>query len=205
MADVVYDPYSMEIHENPYPILTRLRAEAPVYHNQERDFWAVSRYEWNGALAPAKEMCIRVMESARSRGSRSTVANMTSLHAMAAARLGLLEEALLGSSPAFHIRLARTAPPLVVAVLLVHIGLDSRKVVRPGGSPGRHVHGSGGCLCDLANLCALPAWPRSLISQVTKIIPRIFWIMEACSVTAGTLQGMARVRSGAGSGLALGF
>jgi hypothetical protein len=29
MADVVYDPYSTEIHQDPYPIFTRLRAEHP--------------------------------------------------------------------------------------------------------------------------------------------------------------------------------
>jgi cytochrome P450 len=45
MAGVVYDPYSPQIHQDPYPVLSRLRAEAPVYHNQERGFWAVSRYE----------------------------------------------------------------------------------------------------------------------------------------------------------------
>jgi len=45
MTGVVYDPYSTEIHHDPYPILSRLRAEAPVYHNQEHRFWAASRYE----------------------------------------------------------------------------------------------------------------------------------------------------------------
>jgi len=70
---------------------------------------------WNGALAPARELCIRVMESARSRGSRSMVANMTSLHVMAAARLGLLGEAVLDGKPAFKLSLTATAPPLLVA------------------------------------------------------------------------------------------
>lgn len=45
MTGVVYDPYSTQIHRDPYPILSRLRAEAPVYHNPEHGFWAVSRYE----------------------------------------------------------------------------------------------------------------------------------------------------------------
>jgi cytochrome P450 len=45
MTGVVYDPYSTEVHQDPYPIFSRLRADAPVYHNQERGFWAVSRYE----------------------------------------------------------------------------------------------------------------------------------------------------------------
>ncbi len=40
-----YDPFSYELHENPYPLYARLRAEAPAYHNEERDFWALSRYD----------------------------------------------------------------------------------------------------------------------------------------------------------------
>ncbi len=46
MADtsVVLDPYSYEFHEDPYPTYTRLRADAPVYRNDERDFWALSRH-----------------------------------------------------------------------------------------------------------------------------------------------------------------
>ncbi|MCX8073584.1 MAG: cytochrome P450 [Candidatus Binatia bacterium] len=44
-APLVYDPYSYEVHENPYPIYARLRAEAPVYHNPERNFYALSRYD----------------------------------------------------------------------------------------------------------------------------------------------------------------
>ena len=42
----------------------------------------------------------------------------------------------------------------------------------------------------------LPAWTRSLISPAAKTIPRIFRIMDTSAVTARTLQGMARVRSG---------
>ncbi len=42
---VVYSPYAYEIHEDPYPVYARLRAEAPVYRNHEFDFWALSRHE----------------------------------------------------------------------------------------------------------------------------------------------------------------
>lgn len=41
----VFDPTSLETHEDPYPYYTHLRNEAPVYHNEEHDFWAISRYE----------------------------------------------------------------------------------------------------------------------------------------------------------------
>jgi len=42
---VGYSPYAYEIHEDPYPVYARLRAEAPVYRNDELDFWALSRHE----------------------------------------------------------------------------------------------------------------------------------------------------------------
>jgi cytochrome P450 len=42
---VAYSPYAYEIHEDPYPVYARLRAEAPVYRNDELDFWALSRHE----------------------------------------------------------------------------------------------------------------------------------------------------------------
>lgn len=41
---LVYDPYAYEIHEDPYPTYARLREEAPVYHNPDRGFWALSRH-----------------------------------------------------------------------------------------------------------------------------------------------------------------
>jgi cytochrome P450 len=41
---LVYDPYAYEIHEDPYPTYARMRAEAPLYRNDERGFWALSRH-----------------------------------------------------------------------------------------------------------------------------------------------------------------
>jgi hypothetical protein len=42
---LTYSPYAYQIHEDPYPVYARLRAEAPVYRNEELDFWALSRHE----------------------------------------------------------------------------------------------------------------------------------------------------------------
>ncbi len=39
-----YSPYAYEIHEDPYPTYRRLRDEAPVFHNAEVGFWALSRH-----------------------------------------------------------------------------------------------------------------------------------------------------------------
>ncbi|KAA9156541.1 cytochrome P450 [Amycolatopsis acidicola] len=44
VASVSFNPYDYEFHEDPYPVYARLRAEAPVYRNDELDFWALSRY-----------------------------------------------------------------------------------------------------------------------------------------------------------------
>jgi cytochrome P450 len=44
VATIEYDPYSYAIHEDPYPTYARLRESAPLYHNAERGFWALSRH-----------------------------------------------------------------------------------------------------------------------------------------------------------------
>jgi cytochrome P450 len=44
-APVRYSPYDYAIHEDPYPTYARLRAQAPLYRNEELDFWALSRYD----------------------------------------------------------------------------------------------------------------------------------------------------------------
>jgi cytochrome P450 len=40
-----WDPYDVEIYNNPYPAYRRLREEAPLYHNEEYGFYAVSRFD----------------------------------------------------------------------------------------------------------------------------------------------------------------
>jgi cytochrome P450 len=44
-SDVYYDPYDVEIYADPYPVFRRLREEAPLYHNEQHGFYAVSRYD----------------------------------------------------------------------------------------------------------------------------------------------------------------
>jgi len=44
VAPPSFDPYDYAIHEDPYPAYARLRDEAPLYRNDERDFWALSRH-----------------------------------------------------------------------------------------------------------------------------------------------------------------
>jgi cytochrome P450 len=43
-SDVYFDPYDVEINTDPYPTFARLREEAPLYYNEQYDFWALSRF-----------------------------------------------------------------------------------------------------------------------------------------------------------------
>jgi cytochrome P450 len=42
---IYWDPYEPEVFANPYPVLKRLREEAPLYYNERYDFYAVTRYD----------------------------------------------------------------------------------------------------------------------------------------------------------------
>lgn len=41
---VYFDPYDIELNRDPYPMFARLRDEAPLYYNEQYDFYAVSRF-----------------------------------------------------------------------------------------------------------------------------------------------------------------
>jgi cytochrome P450 len=41
---VFFSPYDYDIHEDPYPVYQKLREQAPLYRNDELDFWALSRH-----------------------------------------------------------------------------------------------------------------------------------------------------------------
>ena len=51
-----YNPFARDIQTNPYPVYQWLRDEAPVYHNEEIGFWALSRFDdvLNAHLDPAR-------------------------------------------------------------------------------------------------------------------------------------------------------
>jgi len=44
-SDVYYDPYDVGINADPYPVYRRLREEAPLYRNEQHDFYALSRFD----------------------------------------------------------------------------------------------------------------------------------------------------------------
>ncbi|WP_433389483.1 cytochrome P450 [Micromonospora sp. KLBMP9576] len=43
-ASPAYDPFDYDLHEDPYPTYAWMREHAPLYRNEERDFWALSRH-----------------------------------------------------------------------------------------------------------------------------------------------------------------
>lgn len=42
--EVYFDPYDVAINADPYPTFARLREEAPLYYNEQFDFYALSRF-----------------------------------------------------------------------------------------------------------------------------------------------------------------
>ena len=44
-VELYYDPFDVEIDDNPYPVWKRMREEAPLYYNEKYNFYALSRYE----------------------------------------------------------------------------------------------------------------------------------------------------------------
>ncbi len=41
----IWDPFDEQHISDPFPIYRRLRDEHPVYHNEDRDFFALTRYK----------------------------------------------------------------------------------------------------------------------------------------------------------------
>ena len=44
MTDVYYDPYDYDIDADPHSVWKRMRDDAPLYHNEKFDFYALSRF-----------------------------------------------------------------------------------------------------------------------------------------------------------------
>lgn len=44
-ADLYYDPCNVELNMDPHNVFARIREEAPLYYNEQHDFYALSRYD----------------------------------------------------------------------------------------------------------------------------------------------------------------
>src|ERR1700737_5309253 len=42
---VVFDPFSEEFFDNPFDMYRRMRQDAPLYYDEEEDFYALTRHE----------------------------------------------------------------------------------------------------------------------------------------------------------------
>src|SRR3970282_41122 len=45
MVTVQYNPFIPEVHANPYPMYTRLRAEDPIHWSPLMEAWVLTRYD----------------------------------------------------------------------------------------------------------------------------------------------------------------
>lgn len=45
MTSQLYDPYDHNIHTDPFPIYRELRDRYPLYHNEDKKFWALTRFD----------------------------------------------------------------------------------------------------------------------------------------------------------------
>ena len=64
-----YDPFSEQVIQDPYSIYARLREEAPCYHLEKWDAWALSRFDdiWTASMdadnysaAQRKDHCVKL-------------------------------------------------------------------------------------------------------------------------------------------------
>jgi cytochrome P450 len=44
-TDLYWDPFDYALHADPHPTWRRMREEAPLYHNERHDFWALTRFQ----------------------------------------------------------------------------------------------------------------------------------------------------------------
>ena len=45
MSTLTFDPYDYALQDDPYPTYQRMRDEEPLHHNEEHDFWVLTRHE----------------------------------------------------------------------------------------------------------------------------------------------------------------
>jgi cytochrome P450 len=68
--DLLYDPASYALHDDPFPTYRRMQEESPLYHNPELGFWALTRFDDvlqgladHGSLSSAQGTLIEQMAS----------------------------------------------------------------------------------------------------------------------------------------------
>jgi cytochrome P450 len=69
-SEIYYDPWDVALNADPYPMFKRCREEAPLYYNEEHDFYAVSRFDDvnralvdNRTFSSAKGVVLEILKS----------------------------------------------------------------------------------------------------------------------------------------------
>ncbi len=67
-VDLAWDPYDYGLHADSHPTWRRMREEAPLYYNEQYDFWALTRFDdvLDGAGRLARPTAPRRATSSRS-------------------------------------------------------------------------------------------------------------------------------------------
>jgi cytochrome P450 len=67
---IYYDPWDVSLNADPYPMFRRFREEAPLYYNEQHDFYAVSRFDDvnralvdNRTFSSAKGIVLEILKS----------------------------------------------------------------------------------------------------------------------------------------------
>ncbi len=122
------NPYDYDFHEDPYPYYQRLRDEAPLYHNEELGFWALSRHQRRACRVSATAP--RCPTSTASRSTRCRAGphaskTMSFLAMDDPAHLRLRTLVSKGFTP----RRIRELEPRVTELAVTHL-TDARQAVR---------------------------------------------------------------------------
>jgi cytochrome P450 len=166
-----YDPFNF--YDDPYPVYARLRDEAPLYHNEDRDLWVITRFDDIQEVSRAWRTY--------SSGEGVVLDDESEFYAPG----GFVDQ-----DPPSHDRLrAVVAPyftPRVVKGLEADVRAKTRQLLAPHLEKGRIDLASGiGRLLPAAVVCMLFGFPEDdhglLISWFEKMLERIPGQVEAPS------------------------
>jgi len=146
LAPPHYDPFDYRHHDDPYADYRRLRDEAPVFHNRDYDFYALSRYE----------DCFRAVRDMRTFTS-SLGSNLEEIK--------LEVHTLINTDPPVHTRLRHIIvnlfTPDAVAPLEAAVRRMARDLLRPHMATGRiDIIRDFAARLPMAIICQMLGFPR---------------------------------------------
>jgi cytochrome P450 len=164
-GDLYWDPFDVDIDTAPYDVWRRLRDEAPAYHNERHDFWALSRFV---------DVETAHRDPATYLSSHGTVLELMSAQPMASGQM-------INQDPPSHTVLrqmvSRAFTPRRVAQLEAHIRDLCHELLAPwdDGASFDYVEDFGGTLPSMV-ICELLGVPKDDRPEVKERIDTIFHI-----------------------------